>query len=167
MDSETHALGVGRILSHLLNLELALRYCIGIKTERSTVVPKFEALKKEKLHKRTAIIDDNSLAEVIQKFNKEFKELNESVDENKIVHLRNALVHGKIVAELEPFPKPLTIFNLKRLKENPDQVEVVFIEEMTTDWFESNIQFLNNETLRILHFYNSIKEDFLNSLKKK
>lgn len=56
MDSEKHALGVGKILSHLLNLELIMRYCIGIKTERSSEIPKIEALKKEKLHKRTAIL---------------------------------------------------------------------------------------------------------------
>ncbi|MFX0198994.1 MAG: hypothetical protein ACFFCW_22965 [Candidatus Hodarchaeota archaeon] len=106
MDSEMHALGVGKILSHLLNLELALRFCIGIKTEGSTVIPKFEALKKEKLHKRTAIIDGNSLTKAIRRFNKVFREFNESVDENKIVHLRNALVHGKVLSEEEPFPNP-------------------------------------------------------------
>ncbi|NQT80441.1 MAG: hypothetical protein HQ555_08650 [Candidatus Aminicenantes bacterium] len=163
MDSERHALGVGKILCHLISLELGLRFCIGIKTERSTVTPKVDALKKEKLHPRTAIIDGNSLTEVIQIFNKKFKELNESVDENKIVQLRNALVHGKVISEVEPFPKPMTIFNLRRLKENPDQVEVVFIEEMNIDWFEINIEFLKEETLRIANFYNRLKEDFRKS----
>jgi hypothetical protein len=141
MDSEMHALGVGKILSHLLNLELIMRYCIGIKTERSSEIPKFEALKTEKFHKRTAILDSNSLTKVIRRFNKVFKESIESVDENKIVHLRNALVHGKVLSEVEPFPGHMTIFNLKRIKRNPNKVKVVFIEEMTEDWFMNNIKF--------------------------
>ncbi len=160
MDSDTHAIGVGRILSHLLNLELILRYCIAIKTERSSVVPKLEALKKEKIHKRTAVIDCNTLANVIQKFNSEFKNFNMSVDESRVVHLRNALVHAKIVSK-EPFPNPLTIFNLDHV--DRDKVEVVFFEEMTEDWFESKKEFLKNETLRIYGFYNRLKEDFIKS----
>lgn len=160
MDSDTHALGVGRIVSHLLNLGLILRHCIGIKTEHSSEIPKFEALKNEKIHKRTAIIDCDTLANVIQKFNCEFKDFNMSVDESKVVHLRNALVHGKMLSE-EPFPNPLTIFNLEHVDRNT--VKVVFFEEMTEDWFERNREFLKNETLRIYGFYNRLKEDFLKS----
>lgn len=164
MDSDTHSIGVGRILSHLLNLELILRFCIAIKTEHSTVIPKLEALKKEKIHKRTAIIDCNTLANVIQKFNCEFKDFNMSVEKSKVVHLRNALVHAKIMSK-KPFPNPMTIFNLDKV--DRDTVKVVFFEEMTEDWFESNRKFLKNETLRICDFYDRLEADFIKSLREK
>lgn len=77
------------------------------------------------------------------------------VDEDKITHLRNAIGHGKILSK-SPYPSAMKIFNLKNL--DKDHVIIVFFEEMTSDWFESNIVFLKSETVRLKKLYKELIE---------
>lgn len=162
MDDKKHAFNVGRLWSQLLSLELVLRYCIGIVTEHHTKIPNLSTLKKRQILKRTAIIDCNNLTSVMQKFNSVFNDLGVRVDKERIRNLRNAVGHGKVLSD-SPWPNPMTIFNLD--DENKDHVKIVFVVEMTKDWFESNIEFLKQETLKLADFYNKLKNDFLKSLK--
>ncbi|NQT79157.1 MAG: hypothetical protein HQ555_02030 [Candidatus Aminicenantes bacterium] len=156
LDSETHAYNVGVLWSMLLTFEIMLRSCIRVKTGQGIGIPKLDTITEGTILKRTAVIDCNSLANVIQKFNKEFKDLNVSVDEDKIVRLRNALGHGKVLAQEPPFPNPMTIFNLVGIKGEPDKVKVDFREDMTGEWFMSNREFFKKEVKKLRELYNSL-----------
>ena len=161
MDNEKHAYCVGRLWSSLLSLEIALRYCIGLKTEKNTAIPPLHTLKEGQRLKRTSIIDCNMLRSVIQKFNSLFKNNGKNIDEERIMRIRNTLGHGKVISA-SGFP--MTIFNLENCSNDPNQVKIEYIAEMTRDWFESNISYLSDVTLKVKTFYDNLKDEFLNSL---
>jgi hypothetical protein len=154
MDWDKHTLGIGRLWSALLSLELVLRFCINRKTNQSAALPKFDTMNTGDILDRNVLIDCDTLANVIDKFNSEFREMNESVEKDRIAPLRNAIGHGKIIAEQ---PSPLNILNFEDYDRT--HVKLIYFEEITEDWIKTNMDFLNGEILRLRELYNSLLEE--------
>ena len=159
---DRHVLIVGYLLSVLLSLELVLRMCLLRHNKRESEINILNDIKECDEFPKNALIEKNSLNEVIEKFNCQFKEMFEPVDPNRITRIRNALGHGRILSK----SFPMWIYNFEKIKEgeagnkkDSGRVKVAFAEEMNVKWFNSNFIFLNAELVRVKKFFDSLPEN--------
>lgn len=148
---EQHFRGMGHLWQNLLSLEYVLRFCIlRIKGEESSM-PDLENLKKGCIFKKNALLNDNCLNEVIEIFNKIFKDDGMNVNKEKIIRLRNLLGHGRIVSK-DTFP--MKIYKFETINKNKIKVEVA--QEMSLDWFNRNNIFVSGEIRKLIKFSKSL-----------
>lgn len=148
---EDFFLNFGILWHHLLTLELQLRFCIYRKKGEEFSLPILNILKQGDIIKKDSLIDCKSLNEIIETFNSMFKRDGMSVNKDKIMRLRNALAHGKILS-IEDFPTK--IYNLSSV--DNWRVKVEFVETMTIDWFDTNIDFVTKEITKLNNFYRNM-----------
>ena len=152
IDCQTHAECFGQLFSDLLSLELMLRLCLLRKSSQESSMKNLEKLKKGDPVDENAVTNYDSLGDIIGKFNLAFDKTY-WIDETRVVDLRNALAHGRIIST-KPYPMRIYKFN----KPVEGKVKVLIAEEMTLDWFRKNIKFISNEIDRIKKIYEGLKK---------
>ena len=150
MTPSEHAQSLGRVVSNLLALETWIRHALlqhspnrnrptklSIKTLAiGSVVP---------IHELT---NYKTLGALLKEFNLLQRRLGrEIIDEDEIVKLRDALAHGRVVAESdEVFPVRLIKFSAENRADST--VTVTYSEVLDEDWFDEQL-FLTKQAIRV------------------
>lgn len=145
----------GILFLNLLSLELMLRLCILRKKGQEYQWNEQINCKKGDFINENALTNFDTLTKVIETFNSEPEfEKDRIVDKDRIVGLRNALAHGRLLSS-EP-PPPMRLYKFGRQKNG--KVRVIIAENMTRNWFQENVKFIGSETIRIQAVYERLKE---------
>lgn len=145
MDSNEHALGLGKIIANLHGLELLLRIFLCEENGDADGDGKGLPTSMPASMKDTYITNYKSLGQLIDQYNKKLTsaELALSVDE-AVVKIRDAIAHGRLMSTSESFPLTLYKFG----KPVSGDVPLEAIEILTKDWLKLNcykiLQQVNN-----------------------
>ncbi len=144
---------IGKIILNLLNLEFHLRLFLYEMVGPKDPTLKLENLKIGDWIPANPITNYDSIGGLINQVNKVLLDhkINEKVD-NKIVDVRNALVHGRITA-LYP-TGPLHLIKYSKLKNEKVQVEISL--DLTKEWLNENINLTMNEIKKIRKISHSL-----------
>jgi hypothetical protein len=144
---------LGKLWNYLLSLEVLLRVCILIKSKQESSLRRLDILKAGDIVDENALTNYDGLEDVIKRFNSSFKKEDWVVDKDKIVHLRHVLAHGRLISFKLNYP--VKIFKFAEPVDS--DVKVEFTEEMTSDWFDANLDFLYYELDRIVRIFEGLK----------
>lgn len=144
---------LGKLWNYLLSLEVLLRGCILKKRNQESSLPRLDILKVGDIVDENALTNYDPLGKVIERFNSFFKKEDWVVEKDKIVQLRDILAHGRLISFKLNYPVKIFKF-AKPVKGN---VKLEFTEEMTSDWFDTNLVFLYKELGRIVRIFEGLK----------
>lgn len=148
---EEHSDNLGRLIANLQTLEIAIRDFLFIDAKGLQAAKEnAQSLRKLKVGQsvgETPFTNYDDLRTLIRKYNKRVeviaKELR--VDET-IVHLRDALAHGRVFA----FEPSSSMILLKFGPPKDGYVKVEFNAAMTRDWFDKEIKRVQREFHKVL-----------------
>lgn len=157
---ELHALKLGMLIGNLQSLEMGARLAI-VKLDHwagkqvQTQLPQVKAGDKVELN---AFTNDEDLTQTLKKYNKRTP-LDYRVDVASIVRLRDALAHGRTFGF--GTMKHLRLLKFNRRKNVKGQVAVELAEDMTEEWFNNNINMLNESLEKVRQALDYEKRDFV------
>ena len=140
MTPDEHYRLLGKLMAHLQSLEFILRaFLQGLPSARPIGIPYGTDIYTYPVDTElpeSEITSYDSLRDLIEKFNIEMKRLDLPTVGATLVHLRDALAHGRVSS---PTPDD-TMRLLKFGKPEKARVRIVFNQQMTKPWFRSQIQ---------------------------
>lgn len=149
------AMKLGQLWVNILAVELLLRQCIAKKYGREKEIVKLGGCKEGEEFLKSALFNCDDLYNVIEKFNCEFKDQGIQIDRDGIVRLRNAFAHRKLVS---PDPYPFKVHNFSKIEGDDNHVKVEFVEEMTDEFMDKNIIYVDSVGKKISDFYDKMKK---------
>ena len=152
MNSEKHALLIGKIVTNLQSLEFVLRGAL-FNSNNTKPGPKLNSFKAGDIVPKDELTDYSGLGDLIKKYNSNVAKNNPhlSIDPSLVI-LRDAIAHGRVSSD--DIASPLKL--LKFSKPFNHQVKVVFAQEMTEEWLEMQIDFTRQEAMKVAY---SIKKN--------
>lgn len=131
MTLDEHASNLGKLITNLQSLELALRQFLCRLNNEAIIVPS--------IGQKNVLVDHltnyDSLGALIKKYNNAVcSEYPHFIVDDCVVELRDALAHGRLVSISNPPQPPQRIFKFSRPKN--DTVDLVFDEIMDDAWFK-------------------------------
>ncbi len=131
MTLEEHASNLGKLITNLQGLELALRQFLCRLNNEAISVPSVG----EKTVLEDHLTNYYPLGTLIKKYNEVVRaEYPHFIVDNSVVELRDALAHGRLVSTSNPPQPPQRIFKFSRPKNGT--VDLVFDEIMDDAWFK-------------------------------
>jgi hypothetical protein len=135
MTSSEYAESLGKVFSNLQTLETWTRFAILRYSERSTPPVDLKAQTVGSVVPISALTNYATLSALLRQFNELQRRLGrEQIEDDEIVSLRDALAHGRIVAEYDaPFPVRLVKFS--RENASTGSVTVTYNDVLDESWF--------------------------------
>ena len=139
---ESHAFNLGKLVGNLQSLEMGARMVIVKRDRRAAerVQTQLPQVKAGDLVELNAFTNDDDLTQTLEKYNKRTP-LDCRIDVVSIVRLRDALGHGRTFGFGSP--KHLRLLKFRRRMSTNGRVSVELAEDMTDEWFGTNIRMLN------------------------
>ena len=145
---------LGQLWVNVLAVEVLSRQCIAKKYGQKKEIVKLKDCKQGDVLPKNALFNCDYLSTVIGKFNDEFKDQGIQIDRDRINRLRKALAHGKLIS---PDPYPFKLHNFSKIKGDDNHVRVEFVEEMTDEFMDENIRYLDTERRKISNLYQKLE----------
>ncbi len=148
-----HAYWLGKLIANLHSLEFSLRAFLTNAQERERYAnsPTLSELIDARAGQAVALsplTDFDDLGRLIDRYNAQVQRVATElvINGQRVVDLRNALAHGRVLAiDLEhPFPLPLIKFSKPETRKSVD-VKVVWTEKLTADWFAAQTSLIAGE----------------------
>lgn len=147
---ENHALSLGKLLGNLQAIEMGARLAIVELDARAAqiVQSQLPTAKVGDDVEVNAFSNSDDLRQTLEKFNKRAPDTCH-IDVGPVVRLRDALAHGRTFGS-GSLDGPLRLLKFSRKDQN-NRVSVEVAEDMTPEWFQSNITMLERvfEKVRI------------------
>ena len=144
MDAEAHALALGKLLGNLHALEMALRAYLINRPEARPVHAQhgvdFSVLSVGTELPESDLTSHLYLSELVKSFNRLALEDGTPAIDERVVTLRNTLVHGCVVGNASSFPVRIVKFS----RPHDGKVKIETSQEMTSEWFDSQLRELWN-----------------------
>jgi len=144
-----HALGLGKLVGNLLEIEMGARIAIAkLNSQQGMQVrAQLPQVKEGEWVELNPFTNTCDLRQTLEVYNKcalpECK-----LDIDPIVRLRDALAHGRMFGFGSESSRHLRILKFGRKAKN-GQVQVTMVQDMTEDWFRTNIEMLMATLLKI------------------
>ncbi len=148
MTHDEHHLRLGQILNNLLSLECMARAC-SLEHSRAPH-PELKGLRAGDQVALTPVTDDLQLRAVLTRYNAIPGA--ETIDVEPIAALRDALAHGRILAEEQA--TDMTLYKFGREKQGP--VTVIRVDVMDDRWFTDNIRLTGNAGMAAQRTYRKL-----------
>lgn len=142
-DAEKHAQDIGRIVGQLQSIEFLLRWWLAKRNGHEIVLPSHVG----QVLNVTPVTDYRTMGQLIKAYNSQLnaEEANYQLD-MKIVEIRDALAHGRVLAiGDEAF---LTLYRFS--KPTNGQVETTAITSLSNEALAADIDMLQAEFVRLL-----------------
>lgn len=150
MTDEKHFQSLGKLLGNYHTLEFVLRVFLYHQPgATSTGVPHGTDIYSFPVGTELdscAITNFDSLGELIDKYNAEMQRRHLLKIDRTLVEIRDALAHGRVSASAQDFPLRL----LKFSRPHDQRVRIVFNEEMSEVWFETQTKRVFEATQSVL-----------------
>ncbi len=151
VSGEEHAKNLGMLIANMQTLEIAIRDFLFIDAKGLQAAKEHaQSLRKLKVGQsvlETPFTNYDNLGTLIRKYNKRVEAIAKElrVDET-IVHLRDALAHGRVFS----FEPSSSMILLKFSSSKDGYVEVEFSAAMTRDWFDKEIKRVKREFNKVV-----------------
>lgn len=158
MDLNEHASLIGQLIGNFHSLECALRLVIFNNQNKAQNKEEVNLnnFSEGDIVEEDAFTDYSTLGELIQKYNNIVKNNpSDTVDPN-IVHLRDALAHGRVFSCVMQTPLKLLKFD----KPKNGKVNVTFAQNMTDEWLKNQIDKVYKELMKVAPFASKPRNNF-------
>jgi hypothetical protein len=145
---EQHALNLGKLLGNLQSLEMAARLATA-KLDRQAaeqVQSRLAQVKRGDVVEVNALTNADDLTQTLERFNKRAPKICR-VDVAPIVQLRDALAHSRVFGFGSI--SHLRLLKFSRRQVATGKVRVELAEDMTPQWFLTNIRLLNQALAKV------------------
>lgn len=145
---DDHALGIGQIIGNLQSLEVAIRLFLEW-VEPGPASPRWSdpfSLKQGGRLPKTALTDYASLGQLIDRYNRHIAAINlELTVDRSVVEVRDALVHGRLLAQESR--RPLRLFRFS--EPCGGTVEVRQVTDVTDKWLADQRRHIADELEKV------------------
>ena len=143
MDGNAYLLGLGKIVSNLQSLEVCLRVFLCDANGQTFKFPK----PGDNSLPDSYLTNYDSLGKLVGDYNA-MLDVGDKVFEvdSQVVHIRDALAHGRLMSPGELFP--LTLFRFDRPANGSAGIR--FIVELTEAWFEKNRKLIHEQMMKVV-----------------
>ncbi len=147
---DEHAHSLGKVIANLSTLELSLRvllYNKEVKENPSLAIQRnLTALKINDLCTVNAFTNYDTLGELISKYNSLITSIDSALCiDKKVVELRDAFAHGRVLASMEND----TFILLKFSQPKSNSTKVTYAQPLTKEWMAIQIKRLHDEVHKL------------------
>ena len=153
-EGESHALRLGKLFGNLLSLEMITRMALAkLDTNASfSEGPQLPLLTTGQRVEANPLTDGKSLTGTLRQYNQHVSGAYQ-VETERIVELRDALAHGRMFG-FGPNGRHLRLLKFDKNTDKEGRVLVTMAIDMTQDWFDDSIRFLEREMDKVTGFLN-------------
>jgi hypothetical protein len=145
--AEDHTQWVGAIVTNLQALETVLRFFLARLKKEEVAFPK----PGDRLVKLTELTRYTPLSELVKSYNNALAQEEKQFEVDKeVIHIRNAIAHGRVVTTKE---LPFRLWKFGAHKKG--EVEIDFCEELTLDWLKSKSALIDREKEKVIDCFNA------------
>lgn len=157
---ESHAVNLGKLIGNLQSLEMGARIAIVKLDPRSfeQVRTQLPQVRQGDLVEVNAFTNGDDLNQTLEKYNK-CVPLEYRIDVQPLVRLRDSLAHGRTFGYGQM--NHLRLLKFGRKKDSSGRLVVERAEDMTDDWFSTNIRALQEALEKVRTALDYEKREFV------
>jgi hypothetical protein len=157
---ESHAANLGKLIGNLQSLEMGARMAIVNLDPLSAehVQTQLPQVKRGDVVEVNAFTNNDDLNHTLEKYNKRVS-VDCRIDVLPIVRLRDALAHGRTFGYGQM--NHLRLLKFSRKRDPKGKIVVELAEDMTNDWFVTNIRTLQEALEKIRTALDYEKREFV------